>query len=215
MLFHLINFKSPPKNNFFAPEWDYHLIESMIKDINCSSLSKFLKNKEKEILKLKAGGDGYTGLGKNSVTSRHHSYNLFDFKNKEILKLKKNILALHKIFLKHFSLKYKTLFIKGWYNILRKNEQIKPHLHDTEPDAYLGGNFCVQCNDTSTYYINPVNQLNEPKVHKSQNKIGKLTLFQNCIPHYTDIQKLDDERITIAFDLRLLQFGQFGQFKKI
>ena len=213
MLFHLINFKSPPKNNFFAPEWNYHLIESTIKDINCLSLSKFLKNKEKEILKLKAGTDGYTGLGKNSITSRHHSYNLFDFKNKEISKLKKNILALHKIFLKQFSLTYKTLFIKGWYNILRKNEEIKPHLHGTGPDIYLGGHFCVQCNNTSTYYINPVNQLNEPMLHKSQNKIGKLTLFQNCIPHYTDIQKSNDERITIAFDLMLTQYKQ--TYKKL
>ena len=209
MLCDLINFKSPPKNNFFAPEWDYYLIESMIKDINCSSLSKFLKNKEKEILKLKAGTDGYTGLGKNSVTARHGSYNLFDFKNKEISKLKKNILALNEIFLKRLSLTYKTFFIKGWYNVLRKNEEIKPHLHGTGPDEYLGGHFCVQCNNTSTYYINPVNQLNEPVFHKSQNKIGKLTLFQNCIPHYTDIQKSDDERITIAFDLRLLQSPQF------
>ena len=92
MLCDLTNFKSPPKNNFFAPEWNYYLIESMIKDINCSSLSKFLKNKVNEILKLKAGTDGYTGLGKNSVTARHGSDNLFDFKSTEISKLKGEIL---------------------------------------------------------------------------------------------------------------------------
>ena len=213
MLSNLINFKSPPKNNFFAPEWDYYLIENMVKDINCLSLSKFLKDKEKEILKLKVGKDGYTGLGKNFITSRHDSYNLFNFKNEEISKLKQNILALHNSFLKHFSLNYKTIFIKGWYNILRKNEKIKPHLHGTGPNVYLGGHFCVQCDNTSTYYINPINQLNEPMSHKSLNQIGKLTLFQNCIPHYTDVHKSDEERITIAFDLSLIQFGQFQKIK--
>ena len=35
----------------------------------------------------------------------------------------------------------------------------------------------------------------------SKNDVGKITMFPNNIPHYTDIQELDKERITIAFDL--------------
>ena len=98
-MFDLINFKSPPRNNIFAPEWNYSLIETNINPIDFKSLTNFLMKKEKDILKLKSGSDGYTGLGKKSVTSRHHSYNIFDFKNKEIIKLKKEILNLHNLFL--------------------------------------------------------------------------------------------------------------------
>jgi len=55
--------------------------------------------------------------------------------------------------------------------------------------------------NTATHYINPVNQINDPEIYSSKNDPGKITLFQNCIPHYTDIHKGNQERITIAFDL--------------
>jgi hypothetical protein len=199
-------FKSKPRNNPFAPEWQYVFAEQATNNINIKSLSSFLLKKEKDILKLKSGNDGFTGLGKKSLTSKHGSYNLFNFKNKEITKLKKNIIKLHETFLKQCGLSISdTLFIKGWYNILRKGEKIKPHLHDVSPDSYLGGHFCIQAKDTSTYYICPVNQINKPEVHKSLNTAGKLTLFPNCIPHYTDTNKSNIKRITIAFDLSLIR----------
>ena len=37
--------------------------------------------------------------------------------------------------------------------------------------------------------------------HSSKNDVGKMTMFPNNIPHYTDIQKSNTERITLAFDL--------------
>ena len=48
-----------------------------------------------------------------------------------------------------------------------------------------------------------MNQVNNPEIYSSQNKIGKLTLFQNCVPHFTDTHNDDKERITLAFDLSL------------
>ena len=86
-----------------------------------------------------------------------------------------------------------------------KNEAIKAHAHAWDPDTYLGGHFCVQCNNTSTYYINIINQLCDPNAYQSKNEGGKLTLFQNFIPHYTDKHKGDIKRITIAFDLALVR----------
>ena len=200
-----LSFKSAPKNNPLAPEWHYVFVEQDTHNINIKSLIDFLLKKEKDILKLESVNDGFTGLGTKSLTSKHSSYNLFNFKNKEITKLKNNIIKLHKTFLNHHALPIpQHLFIKGWYNILKKGEQIKPHLHDVTPDSYLGGNFSVQSKDTSTYYICPANQINEPDVHKSLNTPGKLTLFQNCIPHYTDQNKSNIKRITIAFYLSLV-----------
>ena len=72
------------------------------------------------------------------------------------------------------------------------------------PDTYLSGNICVNCVDTSTYYINPVNVINDPQIYKSKNEIGKLTLFPSNIPHYTDPHKSSEDRLTIAFDLFLI-----------
>ena len=45
------------------------------------------------------------------------------------------------------------------------------------------------------------NVLNEPTVVEIKNKVGEITLFPSCMPHYTNKQTTDKERITIAFDL--------------
>ena len=86
---------------------------------------------------------------------------------------------------------------------MKKGEKINPHLHDISPNCYLGGHICIQCNDTSTYYLNPLDQINEPSTFKSKNEVGKITLFQQYITHYTDVHKSNKERITIAFDLTI------------
>ena len=75
------------------------------------------------------------------------------------------------------------------------------HLHGVHPNIYLGGHVCVQADDTSTFYINTPNQINEPSSYQSKNEVGKLTLFQNFIAHYTNKNNSKSERITIAFDL--------------
>jgi len=211
----IINFKSNPKNNFFAPEWNYFIAEGSIKDINFNDLSKFFLNKKNEILKLNNTikenkiSDGYTGLGKDSTTSRFDKYNVFSWKNKNINKLKINIINFHKEFLNFFKLKLpKELYIQCWVNIMEKGKKISPHLHSVDPDCYLGGHICIQVNNTSTYYINPINQINDPEIYQSKNEIGKITLFQNNIPHFTNEHEDDIERITIAFDLSLKKISK-------
>ena len=202
-MFNIINFKSKPKNNPFAPEWNNFMIETTLNTIDTKKLSSFFLKKEKEILKLKINNDGYTGLKKNT-TSRHNKYNTFNFKDMGINKLKKEIIKLHNYLLNRLNLNpVKSLYINSWVNILKKNEHIKPHAHSWNPDTYLGGHFCVSCKNTSTYYINPINQLCDPETYRSKNIPGKLTLFQNFIPHYTDKHRDNARRITIAFDMYL------------
>jgi len=206
--FKIINFKSQPKNNFFAPEWDYYLFELNINKVNFANLTKYILKKESEILNLpytiKNGKvtDGYTGLGKNSTTIRFNQYNVFLWKNENITILKNIIIDFHNNILKYFKQPpIKDLYIQSWVNIMRKGDQIKPHIHEVNPDTYLGGHICVQCKETSTNFINPINQINDPEIYSSINEVGKITLFQNNIPHYTDINNSNNERITIAFDL--------------
>tara|TARA_B100000427_G_C15368447_1_gene533221 strand:+ start:139 stop:819 length:681 start_codon:yes stop_codon:yes gene_type:complete len=204
----LIRFKSEEKETPFAPTWDYTLVEGQIEDVDFDYIAKYLIEKKEEILKIKPSkGDGYTGLGKNSTTARHADYNIFNFGDEEINKLKSNILFLHSKLIgtigsDEFN-KYRCdgLYIQCWYNVMKKGERILPHLHDTESVCYLGGHITVQCDDTYTGYINPVNQISKPDIHESKNKVGKLTLFPNYLPHFTNKHNGDKERITIAFDL--------------
>ena len=107
--------------------------------------------------------DGYTDLGPDSLTSRYKAYNIFKWKEKEIQKIKKEIFKLHEIFLKQLNITFdKPLFLKGWANVLRKGQRVKPHLHAVHPQTYLSGNITVQSDNTSTFYMNPVNQINDP-----------------------------------------------------
>ena len=210
--FETYRFKSLPKETFFAPEWDYYIFQSYIDQVNFKNLAKFILSKEDEILKLPLSvssdndqvTDGYTGLGENSTTVRFASYNVLNWENENIILLKESILSFHNDILNYFKLPIpKELYIRCWTNIMRNGEQIKPHLHGTGPTTYLGGHISVQCDNTSTYYINPINQINDPETYKIKNEIGKITLFQNNIPHYTDVHSSNEERITIAFDLEL------------
>jgi hypothetical protein len=210
----IINFKSKPKNNFFAPEWNYFIVETFVKNIDFKELSEFLLYKEKDILKLSNTIkdnfvlDGNTGLGENSTTSRYNKYNVFNWENENIKKIKENILKFHEEFLKIFNFNLPgELYIQCWVNIMRNGEKINPHLHGCHPDIYLGGHVCVQVDDTSTFYINPIEQINNFKVYESKNEVGKLTLFQNNIPHYTSVHNSKKERITIAFDLSLVKMN--------
>ena len=211
-----LRFKSNPPETPFAPEWDYRIVEGEIKNIDFKYIAKYLKNKEKEILKLKVTKkensikSGYTGLSKNSTTARYSNYNIFAFNDNEINKLKNEILYLHDELLKEIKLDNdlnKELFIQCWCNIMRKDEEILPHLHCITPNCYLGGHITIQCNNTFTGYINPINQINDPEYYESKNKVGKITLFPDNIPHFTNKHKGNKERITIAFDLTKKKLG--------
>ena len=197
--------KSDPKRTFFAPEYDYTIFEMVNKEVNFEELAKFILSKEKEIVSLPVTGDAYTGMREDSTTARFDKYNVFKWKDKNIEMLKHFICNFHDdIVGKYFKQELpKELYIQCWANIMRKGDQIKPHLHNIGPTCYLGGHICVQCDDTSTYYINPINQINDPMTFESKNKVGKISIFPNNIPQYTDIQKSDKERITIAFDLMI------------
>ena len=198
----IINFRSEPKRTPFAPEWNYYLAEEVIVDVDFKKLFKFLKTQEQKVLKLKTTTDGYTGLGSNSTTAKHGQYNVFKWRNKEITKLKNNIILLHNKFINYLNIKIDSkIYINSWFNILRKKQSIKTHLHGTTPDSYLSGNICVSCDGTSTIYINPINTINDPVTYKSKNIVGKIILFQSNIPHYSTPHKNDKERMTIAFDL--------------
>ena len=205
-------FVSDPPVSPYAPQWDFRVGNSMCEDIDTNSLSKFLLSKESEVKKIpvqhydlndgygKRVFDGYTGLGSNSTTSRSLKYNIFSWNHPEIRKLKSNIAKNITLYNNECGNKTPQLWIQGWYNVLRFGQSIKPHGHSMTSDCYLSGHFNVQVNDTSTVYMSPINQLNDPEVINIKNILGKLTLFPSYIFHYTTPHYSFKPRITIAFD---------------
>ena len=202
----VINFRSQPKNNFFAPEWNYFIAETLAENIDFNQFSIFLLNKRNEILNLPDNDNteaAHTGLI-NSTTSRWKKYNVLSWEDKNIYLFKDNIIKAHNEFLKFLKLNLPNeLYVQCWLNVMKKGEKINAHIHSFHPNTYLGGHLCVQVKDTCTYYMTSMNQVNNPEIYSSENEIGKLTLFQNCVPHFTDIHNDDKERITLAFDLSL------------
>ena len=202
------SFRSNPPLTPFAPSWEYFIGDSWIEGVDFVALSTFILEKEKELIKKfppsnnEYSCDGYTGLGNKSLTSRFNSYNLLRFDIPEITTLQKEISRVHSEFIETLGIVNKQrILIRCWANVLRDGEEIKPHLHGVHPYIYLGGHITVQCNKSSTVYINPINQLNDPELIAIVNEVGKITLFQNNIPHYSTPHKGDKERISIAFDL--------------
>ena len=202
-------FISKPPVSPYAPQWDFRVGTSLCEDIDTNSLSEFLLSKEKEVKKLPTSvdnsgveTDGYTGLGSNSTTAKFQHYNILTWSHPEITKLRSNIA---KKLLKYNSecgvKSPNVIYIICWYNVLRFGQKIKPHHHSLDPNGYLSGHFNVQVNDTSTVYMSPVNQINDPGMADIKNIPGELTLFPSHIFHYTTPHYSFKPRITIAFDL--------------
>ena len=201
-------FRSLPPLTPYAPSWDFTIGTSSCDDIDIKSFSKFLLRKEREVKKLPFSlhdgkySDGYTGLGKNSTTSRWKIFNLLTWDYPEVKKLKTNIIR--------NIIEYNTkcgnqtpdeLYGYCWYNVLRYRQKIKPHQHGAHPRTYLSGHFNVQVDNTSTCYLGIINQINDPDVIDIKNEAGCMTIFPSYINHYTTPHSSFRPRITIAFDI--------------
>jgi hypothetical protein len=212
-------FKNEKNISPFAPSWDYLILEAFMSDINIKKLTKFLLEKEKIILNTPIESDlivdGNTGLGKNSVTSRYRIYNLLDFENEEILKIENNIKTIHKIYLTNLNIPLPNeLYAQCWFNVMRKNEQIKQHKHSANTFSYLSGHITVQSEKTYTHYINShLDKTFKYYDFQLENRPGNITLFNETMTHYTDMHLGNSERITIAFDLSF--FPRTKNWKKL
>jgi len=204
-----LEFKSEPAISPFAPEYHYIFAENKIVNVDFKKIASIILEKEKTIIESTSPtSDAYTGLGDDSLTSRWKSFNVFAWSEPEIEKLKSQIYLRYLEFLKAYNVPRSNVKIQCWANVLREGGEINPHIHSTGKWAYLGGHVTVQCEDTYTVYINPINQINDPETYNSRNEVGKITFFQHNIPHFTTphYSTTGLERITIAFDLSMEEF---------
>ena len=199
----LVMMKSGFKKTPFDVDYTFYIFENIISDVNFNVVSNIIKSKEKIILKTspRSDTDGNTGLGGDSLTSRFNYYNVLNWEDKNIQKIKNNIVnSINDLYKKILQEKPKNLKIQCWANVMRKGQQIKPHAHTTSNNCLLAGNICVDVDNTYTHYVNPFKWFVEQEIYSSKNEIGKITLFNANIPHYTD-KVLSKDRITIAFDI--------------
>tara|TARA_B100000131_G_scaffold112879_1_gene110021 strand:- start:1383 stop:2048 length:666 start_codon:yes stop_codon:yes gene_type:complete len=216
-------FVSAPPQSPYAPQWDFRIGTSLCNDVDTNSLSKFLLKKEKEIKKLPSSRningkltDGFTGLGSNSITAKFQSFNLLTWDHPEIKKLKTNIARnIIQYNSKCGNITPPEIWIQCWYNVLRFGQKIKPHFHSSSHYSYLSGHFNVQTNKTSTCYMSPINQLNDPDVANVKNIPGEMTIFPSYIFHYTTPHYSLRPRITIAFDMVATDQNSNGNWVKI
>ena len=194
----LLNFKSDSPKTIFAPEWNYFIfVKDALAEIDIDYVKTFLlENEDKIVSKYDYDYDWNTGLGEKSVTSRSNSYNLLDFLEMGFLKY--SIRKAHDEFVNSIGKSVdEKLYIQCWYNVMRKGNQIKSHSHWNSSYTYLGGHICIQQENTSTWYTNPITR----ESYEIKNEPGKITLFPNWLFHHTDMHQGEKERITIAFDI--------------
>jgi len=207
----LIHKKSKNQLTPYAPTWDFSIGKTII-DLDLNKLAKTALEREPEIKKLpvqyyyvdnkKVLFDGYTGLGKNSTTSRSGLFNVFEWNTPETNLLLDSVKSNVKLYndLNNNQTPDK-FYIRCWVNIMRFGQKINQHLHNTEPTSYLSAHFTVQCEDTYTCYVNTVNQLNDPEIIKEKNIPGTFTIFPSYLPHYTTRHLSFKPRITMAMDI--------------
>jgi len=184
-------------------------VKQLETDIDYVKLSKLLLKKEPEIIKKYPptgfGGDmndGDTGLGFNSTTARFYHYNVLNWKGTELLK--KSIKLGYE---EYTGLKDTVIYVKCWFNVMRKGDKIKPHRHcpiDYTENHYLCGHFNAQVDGTtSTFY-----QLND-HVEEMKNISGNIILFPSYVSHWTNLYNGNSQRITCAFDIKSKEFFEF------
>lgn len=190
----------------YAPSWDFPIGVSRWKDSNhqIKNIKKWLLDNEQRFIKqYPVNFDGGTGLGNQSVTSRFGRYNLFNFVN-ELPELQ-GLLHFFRIsyleFIKEDKSEIKDLDIVCWFNVIRDQQKIDKHHHGAGHDVYLSGNFVCDNYPTKTIYQCPFDANVEIPV---VNQRGTLSIFPTCLPHYSTLFESNiDQRVTIAFDLRL------------
>lgn len=197
------NFINKPVQSHFSPQWNFYIVEDIIfNDAQAELIKNIILNKEKEIVESHPYyGDGGTNLDSNSLTSRFPYFNLMKWDEPELDVLKIGIHNTYVKFLNELQIDRRNTKIKSWANVLRKGQSIDYHAHSSSgPWSYISGHITISTEDTSTYYANPIITTD---VYKSENKVGKITLFNEYIPHWTDTYNGEKERITVAFDIFL------------
>ena len=201
---YVYGWKSEPPKTPFAPSYAHYLSDKKIfSEDECKEWNDYLLEQEPILLdKFRTTqGDGYTGLGEYSITSRFPNFNLLKFDFHLVPKLKTKIFDGIKTILSVSDNTdwQETIYAKSWFNVMRKEESMKPHYHGYHKNTFYGFHVIINATETFTSYFHPI-KFQEEAYH-TPNKIGKLTLFPNFIPHSVSSNRYETPRISIAGDI--------------
>ena len=203
----LFGWKSEPPCTPFAPSFTYYLTEKKIfSEEECESWYNYLLEQEPILFDKHRipAGDAGTGLGPNSLTSRYPYFNILDFDFHLMSKLKTEIFNGIKTILSISDNTnwQETIYSKGWFNVLRKGEEMVPHFHGYHEHIFYGFHLTIGAKETFTTYYHPVTfPFEQNDAYHVPNKVGYLTLFPNYVPHSVSINKHSIPRISIAGDI--------------
>lgn len=199
-------FVNAPPISPFAPAWSAVLAETHVDGVDWHALSQWILAQEKEIHSASLVSNlaelpAYDGNGPNSLRSNYSRFNLLAKDHPQAQALRRQVFAKYCDFMALTGVRRRRAWLHSWVNIHHFGESIAAHIHNAGPYCYLSGHVSVQCSGTSTVYLEPLNTLNQVIIHDSPNEVGKLSIFQQSIPHYTTTHNADIPRITVAFDI--------------
>ena len=200
----LCGWKSEPPFTPFAPDYAYYFTSKKIfSEEECKEWNDYLLEQEQILLDKfqTSSGDGLTGLGDNSITSRFNHFNLLQFDFHLVPKLKTEIFNGIKTILSISDNTnwQETLYAASWFNVLRKEEFMEVHSHGYHKYSFYGFHVSINAIETVTSYFHPIKFATE--AFHIPNKIGHLTLFPNYIPHNVSPNRYETPRISIAGDI--------------
>lgn len=188
----------------YSPQWNIPLYMSLWNEFDKIDIIResLLKNEQKLLDELDWHKDAGTGLGPDSVTTRHGRYNLFDYIDElpELDTMRTFIRKSYVNFLKEDNASPRDSDISCWVNILRAGEKFNEHYHSSAPDAYLTGHIYLDDYKTESYYKSPYDQENGLPF---PNNKGTAIIFPSYLTHGTTAVEGDEVRVSIAFDIRL------------
>jgi hypothetical protein len=201
----IYHYQNDPPFTPLSPSWDCVLAECNIKGIDFPSLAAFILSHEDEIHNLMLispmeSQDRFDGSGPNSLTSWYPLMNFFSMSHPEILKLRLCVFEAYCEFLSRLNIPRRKVWMQVWPHIVGKDDFIGLHVHNVSSYSYLSAHITIQGQDTSTIYLNPINARKKSVIHECQNSVGKLSLFQQHIPHFTTPNQSTEPRISVGID---------------
>ena len=201
----LYGWKSDPPLTPVAPSYVYYITEKQIfSSEECNEWNEYLLKQEPLLLdKFRtSAGDGATGLGTTSITSRYPFFNVLNFDFHCVPKLKKTLLTgLQTLLSISGNTSWQeTLYANSWFNVLRQEEGLDTHSHGYHKNSFYGFHVIINATQPSfTSYYHPIKF--QQGAFYVPNKIGYLTLFPNYVPHEVSPNKYETPRISIAGDI--------------
>lgn len=174
------------------------MIKKYITSIDTDFYKKTILEKEKKIIETyPSSSSGGTGLSENSLTSRFKFYNLLEWQESETLR--REIKKFYNVYTNN---QEELIYVQCWANVLRNGEKINLHSHISEGQykiyGGISGNFFVY-SDIETYTIYHFGEENNTFI---LNRPGIMTLFPSIVFHKVDKYTGNNERISIAFDIK-------------